>query len=188
MGNETLTQVDPTALSKGTILRLGNFTTITPSKTQLGYNAGKDKVFVAVLLGLETRYSNKSGDVPDEIDIEQALNRMGWYNVEKVDWVECAQFLVNYRYWEGDARDFCRVLPNLKDWGITDEQIAELVGLIDWPSDTKEQAWQKVYLCFKKMYREALDLKTLENELPERFKIKSRSSSARPEKKTKKKK
>lgn len=166
MGNEQLVAVDPTQLKVGTILRLGNMTIITPNRAQLGYNAGKDKVFIGILLGTETRYNNKDGIVFDEIDIKKAMNRMGWYDGISIDWVECAQFLMGYKSWPGDERDFARVISNMSHWGMPPEMVKELEDTVEWCVDNKQKAWDKVYIKFKQMYRKAFDMQALSDELP----------------------
>jgi len=149
----------------GTLLRLGNFTHITTDKTQLGYNAGKKSVFIALLLGIETRFPNKEGVIPDELDLKATLAKFGFYE-GSVDWVECAQFLLMYKDWPGDERDLCRVLLNLKQHGMSDEQVKILVAKIEWCVDNKEKAWEKVYITFKQMYRAACHIDQSKEALP----------------------
>ena len=76
----------PSDLSVGQIIRLTNFTnyfvpqTVEGRKVGLlsaGYKAGKGKVFVAVLLGVE----DKDGSNP--VDPEALMQAMGWQRIPK---------------------------------------------------------------------------------------------------------
>lgn len=137
-----------TPLRMGQIIRLTNFNDVRPS-IRLGYNAGKNSVFIACLLGLEDRAGKKP------IILKDAMAELGWVpGIAGIDWVECAQFLMTCRDWPGDDRDLCRLLMNLKDHGLPQESIDQLIKMIHWP-EPKEAAWIRVYRTFKTMYRTA---------------------------------
>ena len=192
MGNEQYSQAggveEAQRLGVGCVIKTSSIKNFIKTSlggwVEFGYSAGKGKLFVLALLGLETK------DGKNDVDIQKAMNSIGWVNLT-VDWVECSQFLVNYRYWEGDARDLGRVLLNLEDWGMTKEQIEKLGATFDWNKDSKEDAWVKVYREFKRMYREAVPLKPVAineeiNEIPEKSPtFKTRAVTSLPPKKKK---
>lgn len=172
MANEGLPTQDAKVLKLGAALRLANITHYTPEGGQYGYSAGKNRAYVVILLGAEQRLNDKTTKkIPDEVDLRAAMRVLGWVAVQ-VDWVECAQLLMTYRDWPGDARDLTRILLNLEDYGMDHAEVKKLTAEIDWPKASKKEAWEKVYVKFKQMYREAMNLKPVADELPKERKTK----------------
>jgi hypothetical protein len=69
-------------LSVGEVLRLRNVTHYNPLKKgekgliSVGYTAPKNTVFLCVLLGVEPK------DGSQTLDLEAAMNRLGWFRKE----------------------------------------------------------------------------------------------------------
>jgi hypothetical protein len=59
-------------LRDGDLLRLANFTNHVSPSLQVSFKAGKGRVFVAVLLGVEKK------DQSEPLDVEAAMRRLGW--------------------------------------------------------------------------------------------------------------